>query len=71
MNINLSFFRVPAPAVFSVLYGMMKPFMSSRTIEKIQVFSENKEQWLPAVLKLVDEAEIREEFGGTKVVTDF
>ncbi|ODN04853.1 SEC14-like protein 4 [Orchesella cincta] len=57
---------INAPTVFSVLFGMMKPLMSGRTVEKIKIFSSNKDQWLPAVLEVVDPSEIREQFGGVK-----
>ncbi|CAL8125553.1 unnamed protein product [Orchesella dallaii] len=57
---------INAPAVFSVLFGMMKSLMSGRTVEKIKIFSSDKNQWLPVVLDLIDASEIREQYGGTK-----
>jgi len=57
---------INAPAVFSILFGMMKSMMSGRTVSKITIFSSDKSQWLPAILNVVDASQIREQFGGTK-----
>jgi len=57
---------INAPAVFSVLFGMLKPFMSGRTVDKIKVFGDDKEKWEPVVHQLVDPSQIRQRFGGTK-----
>lgn len=59
--------NILAPQVFSILFGMMKPFMSGHTLNKIQIFPEKKEQWQPVILDLVDPEQIREQFGGTKL----
>jgi len=51
-----------APSIFSILFGMMKPLMSGRTVDKIKIYSSDKDQWLPAILDVVDGSEIREQF---------
>ncbi|OXA40429.1 SEC14-like protein 4 [Folsomia candida] len=57
---------INAPAVFSVLFNLMKPLMTARTINKIQIYSSDRAKWEPEVLKLVDASQIRPRFGGCK-----
>lgn len=57
---------ISAPAVFSVLFNLMKPLMTARTINKIQIYSSDRAKWEPEVLKLVDASQIRPRFGGCK-----
>jgi len=59
-------FIINAPAVFSVLFNLMKPLMTARTLNKIKIFSSDRQKWEPEVLKTVDASQIRPRFGGTK-----
>lgn len=65
-NLHIYFYGA-APSVFSILFGLIKPFMSQYTVQKIKIHSSVKEQWHPEVLELIDPSQIREEFGGTKI----
>jgi hypothetical protein len=57
---------INAPAIFSILFGMLKPFMSRRTVEKFQMFPVDKEKWEPVIHELIDPSQIRQPFGGTR-----
>lgn len=58
-------FIINCPWYFPALYGMFKPFIDQRTRDKINIFSND---YLPAMLEIIDISEIPVEYGGTKVV---
>jgi hypothetical protein len=66
LPINTKSFFKSAPAVFSVLFNLMKPLMTARTLNKIKIFSADRKKWEPEIRNIIDPAEIRERFGGTK-----
>ncbi|CAG7721231.1 unnamed protein product [Allacma fusca] len=55
---------VNAPAIFNVLWGVIKPFLTERTNSKIRIFGSNKNKWRTDILNMIDEDNIPSEFSG-------
>jgi hypothetical protein len=51
--------------VFSSLYNVIKPFLSGKTLEKIQLFSYDADVWKRTLLAQIPPESIPEEYGGT------
>lgn len=56
---------IKAPAIFSMLYAMIKPLLAPNTVDKISVFGGDPNSWGPAVDALVAQDEVGPDFGGT------
>jgi len=59
-------FIINAPSAFSILFNLMKPLMTGRTLNKIKIFNSTRENWEPEVLKAIDASQLRPRYGGTK-----
>jgi metal transporter CNNM len=65
-------FSVNAPKIFPWLFNIVKPTLSTRTLEKVNIYGGNAEKWKTALLKHVHKDELPEAYGGTrKVITEF
>ncbi|CAG7786223.1 unnamed protein product [Allacma fusca] len=58
---------VNAPAIFEIVYNLLKPFVSARTLAKLKVYSTNPEQWRGALLKNIDPFELPSQYGGSNL----
>jgi hypothetical protein len=54
------------PRIFSLLFSMIKPFLSEATVSKIGIFDSNEKSWQKAVRDAVDEDQLPPKYGGTK-----
>jgi len=52
---------VNAPKIFSIVYKLIKPILSARTISKIQIFDDDKKVWKEALMSKMPETSIPEE----------
>jgi hypothetical protein len=59
-------FVINAPSYFSYLFNIIKPWMNPLDVKKIMILGEQKE-FLPVLLKYIDENEIPVEYGGNNV----
>jgi len=59
------------PRIFSMLFAMIKPFLSEATVSKISIFDSNEKNWKKAVLEIVDEDQIPPKYGGCKDISSF
>lgn len=64
-HIIYSDFLQPAPWVFSILWSIAKPFISTATHERLRFLSSDKEVWKAEFTQFVDEDQLPESFGGT------
>ncbi len=53
------------PMVFSYIFNLVKPLLSTHTLSKVQMFDYNQAKWGPAVLKGIPPASLPAEYGGT------
>ncbi|CAL8073406.1 unnamed protein product [Orchesella dallaii] len=61
---------INAPKIFSMLFGLIKPFMSKETISKISIIGGDEQIWKKELMtKLVPE-NVPERWGGTRKGTD-
>eukprot|EP01062_Namystynia_karyoxenos_P063330 TRINITY_DN56142_c0_g1_i1.p1 TRINITY_DN56142_c0_g1~~TRINITY_DN56142_c0_g1_i1.p1 ORF type:complete len:459 (+),score=115.18 TRINITY_DN56142_c0_g1_i1:99-1475(+) len=58
-------FIVNAPAVFTVIWKVVKWWLDPATRAKVQIYSGGKEHWQHELHKYVDPAQLPEEYGGT------
>ncbi|CAG7721232.1 unnamed protein product [Allacma fusca] len=56
---------VNAPAIFSVLWGLVKPFLTDRTTSKIRIHGSNRNKWRADILSMVDEDNLSSIYGGS------
>ncbi|ODM98644.1 SEC14-like protein 4 [Orchesella cincta] len=61
---------INAPKVFSLLFGVIKPFMSKETISKISIISGNEETWKKELNSKLNPENVPVRWGGTKKGTD-
>jgi len=54
-----------APWIFQAAYKIAKVIMSEETQEAVCAYGEKKKEWMPDLLKLIDENQIPKQFGGT------
>lgn len=57
-------FNLNCPKVFAVLFNMIKPFLSERTLSKISIFDSNASKWEPSLKKMVDSSMLPKKYGG-------
>jgi hypothetical protein len=55
-----------ASRVFAMLFALMKPFISARTLSKVKIYS-SPSTWKPVLLKELPPDQIPSEFGGTRI----
>lgn len=53
-----------APAIFEMVYNLLKPFVTARTLAKLKIFGTNTEQWRAALLGNIDPSELPSQYGG-------
>lgn len=58
---------INAPYLFSACWAVLSPFMSKRTLDKMQLFS-SESAWRPVLLKAIDKSELPVEYGGVNPV---
>ena len=63
-----SFFS--APSVFKILFDLVKPLISMRTMKKIDIFGYDREKWEKAILATVPAEELPKRWGGTRETND-
>ncbi|CAN7985272.1 unnamed protein product, partial [Ixodes hexagonus] len=56
---------INAPIAFPIFWKFVRPFLTERTTNKIQIFS--REGWQPVLLKLVDPSQLPAHWGGDLV----
>ena len=56
---------ISAPLVFSYIFNLVKPLLSSHTLSKVQLFDYNREKWAPALKQALPNESIPVEYGGT------
>ena len=56
---------VNASRVFQMLYSIVKPMLTARTLSKLQVFGSNEEQWKAVLLEKIPASELSVHFGGS------
>jgi hypothetical protein len=61
---------VNAPKIFSILFALIKPILSARTLSKIQIFSSNSSKWKVALLNNIPADQIPVKYGGTKSMSE-
>jgi len=60
-------FFINTNPVFSSLFKLIKPLMAARTLEKIEIYGTNKEEWSGPVLELIAKEQLLPQHGGTKI----
>jgi len=58
-------FVVNANAIFSILFSIVKPFLTSRTLDKLHVYGKDKEVWKQALIEHLPADQLSESYGGT------
>ena len=53
-----------APKIFTVIFNLLKGFLHPLTVEKIRIFSNNREEWQAAILEEIEADQIPEMYGG-------
>ncbi|XP_021956536.2 SEC14-like protein 4 [Folsomia candida] len=59
-------FNINCPKVFTVLFNLIKPFLTERTLSKISIFDSNSSKWRPQLEKVVDLGLLPEKYGGSR-----
>jgi hypothetical protein len=59
-----SSFNLNCPKVFSVLFNIIKPFLTERTLAKIQIHDANVSKWKPALLKTCPASHLPQKYAG-------
>ncbi|CAG7721381.1 unnamed protein product [Allacma fusca] len=50
-----SIWVINTPSIFSIFWGIIKPFISERTTSKIRIFGCNKNKWRADIVTMIDE----------------
>jgi hypothetical protein len=64
-----SAYVVNAPRIFAILFNIIKPLLTARTLNKIQIFDSNEAKWKEALLNNFPADQLPAEYGGTKKAT--
>lgn len=59
-------FNINCPKVFAVLFNLIKPFLTERTLSKIKIFDSNANKWRPELEKFVVKGLLPKKYGGTR-----
>lgn len=70
VKILLEFSLLPAPKIFSFAFSIVKKFLDEYTLSKINIFKQNRNKWLPAILERVDPSHLPAYYGGTLTDSD-
>ena len=57
---------VNAPKIFSILFSLIKPLLTARTMAKLQIHASNAAKWKVALLNNVPADQLPTKYGGTK-----
>ena len=56
---------INAPSALTFAWRIIQTFIDAKTKEKIHIYGSNRSEWLPVLLKYVDEDKIPVQYGGT------
>ncbi|CAL8125543.1 unnamed protein product [Orchesella dallaii] len=56
---------VNASRIFNMLFNIIKPFLSPRTLDKVSIFPAQQNQWMPVLMKDIEQDQLPKYFGGT------
>jgi len=59
-------YNVNAPKVFSVLFNLVKPILSARTLSKIFIFDSNEVAWKKEIFGNLPLSQVLTQYGGTR-----
>ncbi|CAG7828908.1 unnamed protein product [Allacma fusca] len=59
-------FNVNAPRIFALLFALVKPLLTERTLAKIQLFGPTPTKWKSALLKIIPADQLLPAYGGTR-----
>lgn len=57
-------YYVNCPAIFSILFAMVKPLLAPATVEKLTIYGSNREEWELAVREFIYPDQLGVQFGG-------
>ncbi|XP_021946698.1 SEC14-like protein 2 isoform X2 [Folsomia candida] len=55
---------INSPRIFSMLFAIVKPFLSENTVNKISIFDSNEANWKKAVEEVIDPSQLPIRYGG-------
>jgi len=55
---------INAPRAFTLLWNIVKPFVSQKTLEKFQIYGKDRVQWQEAIFKLAPKESLPKKYGG-------
>ncbi|CAL8069642.1 unnamed protein product [Orchesella dallaii] len=61
-------YNINCPKVFDVLFKLVKPFLSERTLSKIFIYDSNEAKWKHDMLKTLPADQIPVRYGGTREI---
>lgn len=61
---------INAPKVFALAFRFFKPFMPKKTLEKVSIYGENKQEWTKAIGERIPLEMVPGKWGGTRKGTD-
>ncbi len=61
---------ITAPRVFSMFFGLLKPFIHETDFPKIKIFATNKDEWTAALLDEIEADQLPAIYGGTMTNLD-
>jgi len=63
MNLAIA---INCPKVFSLFFAIIRPLMSTRTHEKLQIYDANSAKWMPRLSQYISQEELPKKYGGQK-----
>nr|CAH0109445.1 unnamed protein product [Daphnia galeata] len=63
-------FIINVPQVFSAVFNIVKPFLSSATLAKLRIFTHDAKAWKDALLEEIDSDQLPAHYGGTMIDPD-
>ncbi|CAG7833049.1 unnamed protein product, partial [Allacma fusca] len=57
---------INAPRIFALMFGLIKPLLTPRTLEKVQIWGSNSNKWKVALLKIIPADQLLPAYGGTR-----
>jgi len=61
-----SFYVINAPKIMPILFGLLKPFMSTNTVSRVSIFGSNEVVWRKVLLEDISTDQLIEGYGGTR-----
>jgi hypothetical protein len=65
-----NFLSFSAPKIFSFAFSIVKKFLDEYTLSKINIYKQNRNKWLPAILERVDKSHLPAHYGGALTDSD-